>query len=260
MALVDERPSVLERLGSAMHSSNLGSAEGKIGAVDLIAALAYTQLNPDASEHAEHEAIQIDPRTELAAVLVRLKYAGDQTLGDRGAQLLEEWVRHQKAFGRWKLSSGRRDLLGLFVRQALAEWLFPVCQTCNGQEMLGMDRGEIVERRVRCTLCKGAGVLAVTRKSKTGGPGWCLTQQCWRCGGGGWSTRRRVRQGKPRVCDSCLGTGQHRANDAERVRVLGVELSTYHRRWAGRFLWLAAGLDRLDWLVRRCLQTQMKLL
>lgn len=258
--LTAEKPSVLERLGSAMSSSDLSPVDGRIGAVELIAALAYTQLNPDASAHEEQGLAQIDPRTELAAVLVRIKYAGDRGLGERAAQLLEQWMRHQKAFARWRVSTGRTDLLGLFVRQALAEWLFPVCQVCTGREMLGMDRGETVERRTRCTRCKGAGAMRSTRPSKKGGYMVTLTEQCRRCGGGGWCTTKRVRSGKPRACYACLGTGQHRANDGERARALRIEHGTYQRRWASRFDWLMAGLDRLDWLVKRCLQTQMKLL
>jgi hypothetical protein len=45
---VAEKPGVLERLGGALNSGNLESIDDRIGAVDLIAALAYTQTNPDA--------------------------------------------------------------------------------------------------------------------------------------------------------------------------------------------------------------------
>ena len=71
-------------------------------------------------------------------------------------------------------------------------------------------------------------------------------------------TIQRVRQGKPRTCYSCLGTGRRRANDAERAIALGLEHKVYQRHWVKRFSWLQAGLDRLDHLAKMALRSQLR--
>ncbi len=249
---VAEKPGVLERLGSALNSSDLAPREGKMGAVELIGALAFTQTNPDAAEHVEMDAAVIDPRTELASVLVRLKYGGDRVLGERAVTLLCGWVRHQKAFGRWKERKAG-DLVEVFARQALAEWLFPVCGECSGREFLGLEKGATEERRVRCTRCRGVGLVEVTTKSR-----WTVKRDCTGCAGRGWRTYTRVSKTKTQQCTSCNGTGRRRADDAGRARVLRLEQRVYQRHWLKRFDWLSAGLDRLDRLQRLCLQSQMR--
>lgn len=251
-----EKPGVLERLGSAFSSSDLSPREGVVGAVELLGALAYTQINPDAAAHVEVGAAVIDPRTELASILVRLKYGGDRVLGERAVLLLAHWVRHQKAFGRWKMRRGCDDLLTRFVRQGLAEWLYPVCDECHGRELVGLDKGEIQEKKVRCTLCRSSGLVRYTSEGKYRKAQ--IRKPCTSCGGGGWRTHRRVRQTKTRSCDACMGTGRRRPNDAERANALRLDHKIYERHWLRRFDWLSAGLDRLDTLERYCLQSQMK--
>jgi hypothetical protein len=258
MSLTAERPDVLERLGGALNSSDLSPDDERVRAIDLIAALAYTQINPDGAEHDALEVAPIDPRTELAAVLVRLKYAGDRELGNRAAILLGHWVRRQKAFGKWRIYPGQLSVLDCFVRQSLAEWLYPVCQVCSGREALGTARGEVVQRRVRCTRCEAKGWLMVAPKESKSGARHKVRRDCLSCNGRGWNTLTRVRQEKARECYACMGTGRQRPNDAERARVLGLEHRIYQRHWQRRFDWLAAGLDRLDRLVKRSLQMQMR--
>jgi hypothetical protein len=124
----------------------------------------------------------IDPRTELASVLVRLKYGGDRVLGDRAALLLVHWVRHQKAYTNWSVKP--RESCSIDSRSnASAEWLFPVCQACDGRALLGADRGEIIERKIRCTRCSSSGLVTVKK----------VRRICLGCGGSGWKTHRRVR-------------------------------------------------------------------
>lgn len=245
---VAEKPGVLERLGGALNSSDLSPIEDRIGAVELIGALAYTQTNPGALVHVGIEAAVIDPRTELASVLVRLKYAGDRVLGERAVGLLVHWVHHQKAFRKWKLKAGGDGLLQRFVRQGLAEWLYPVCQVCSGREFLGAEKGRIIEKRVRCTRCT-AGFVTLAKNG--------VRKQCLGCGGSGWRTHRRVSQSKMRECPTCMGSGRHRPNDSERSNALGIEHKVYQRHWVRRFDWLAAGLDRLDHLEKNCLVVQV---
>lgn len=254
MSLTAERPDVLERLGGALNSSDLSPDDERVRAIDLVAALAYTQVNPDGAEHDALEMAPIDPRTELAAVLVRLKYAGDRSLGNRAAILLGHWVRRQKAFGKWRIHPGQLSVLDCFVRQSLAEWLYPVCQVCSGREALGITRGEVVQRRIRCSRCSTKGWL--TERSSISGS--LVRRDCLRCRGRGWNTMTKVRQEKARECYACMGTGRQRPNDAERSRALGLEHRVYQRHWQRRFDWLAAGLDRLDRLVKRSLQNQMR--
>ena len=103
-----ERPNVLERLGSALNSADLQARDEVVGAVDLIVAMAYTQTNTSAAGHQALESAEIDPRTELASLLVRLKYAGDNSVAERTALKLEHWVIHQRAFRKWKINQGNR--------------------------------------------------------------------------------------------------------------------------------------------------------
>lgn len=278
-ALSAEKPGVLERLG----------AELSVGGVSLIGALAYAQINPNAEEHDAHDVAQIDPRTELAGVLVRLKHGQDPTVATRAVMLLERWVTHQRAFRRWKLKPWQSKILGRFVRTALEEWVSPVCQECHGRELVGLDRGEVVERRVRCIRCAGKGWLHEKptkakrawleqpgRRRKRGERryahealevqcGICkaracgrVTRQCPVCGGAGRRTLAKVRQRKTEQCPKCKGTGQRIPGDMERALALGVEVRTYQRHWARRFSWMASGLDRLDRLARNCLQSQLR--
>ncbi len=244
-----EKPGVLERLGVAMNSADLAPVEERIGAVELLGALAYTQTNPDATAHVELDAAVIDPRTELASVLVRLKYGGDRVLGERAVRLLVLWVHNQRAYRKWKLRAGDTTL-ERFVRQGLAEWLYPVCQVCQGRGVLGMDKGAAVSKRVRCKRCDGTGEVRLKSTN--------VRRTCAPCHGMGGMTVWRQIRGKPRECYSCMGTGARRPNDAERARVLHVEQRVYQRHWLRRFDWLGSGLDRLDRLEQHCLQSQLR--
>jgi len=254
---VAERPGVLERLGAALNTSDLSPSPLGTTSVDLIGALAYTQTNSDAAEHGELEIASINPRTELASILVRVKYGGDRALGNRAALLLVHWVQHQKAFRKWKPKVPPADsVLHRFVRQGLAEWLFPVCQECSGRTMLGLDKGEVIEKRVRCTRCHGRGWLQeIPRESKIR---VALRMDCRVCRGNGWKVHRKPAQTKARECNVCLGTGGLRTSDAERANALGLELKRYQRTWPRRFSWLSSGLDRLDKLEQYCLQSQLR--
>ena len=246
------KPDVLERAGIAL---SVGSDP------DLVGALAYAQTNPNAEEHEVRDIAEIDARTELGSQLVRLKLGGDASVASRVTLLLERWVRHQRAFRRWKLRPGRVDMVTRFVRQCLDEWLFATCTECHGRQLVGLDRGEIVERRIRCVRCAGRGWLnevpRYTHKSPTM-IGFKVRSDCRMCGGGGWRTVSRVRQRKTEQCGKCKGTGLRIAASAERARALGVDVRVYEKHWEWRFGWLAASLDRLDHIERRCLQSQLR--
>lgn len=246
------KPDVLERAGVAL---SVG------GDPDLIGALAYAQTNPNAEEHDAHEVAEIDPRTDLGSLLVRLKLGGDASVASRTAMLLERWVRHQRAFRRWKMRPGRDDLVGRFVQQCLDEWLFPTCGECVGRQLVGLDRGEIVERRVRCMRCAGKGWLNEVPSYTPRAPsrlGVKVRKDCHQCGGRGLRTSVRVRQRKTEQCGKCKGTGLRIASSAERALALGLDVRVYERHWERRFSWLASGLDRLEHVERRCLQSQLR--
>jgi len=255
-----DRPDVLERVASALTSADLSPRAGVVSQVDLITAMAYAQMNPSAEERPVRaiteldpgERAEIDPRTRLGGLLLRLKLGADGSVAREAAMLLEHWVRHQRAFRRWKLRQGRGDLVQNFVRQCLDEWLFPTCTECHGRQLVGLDRGEIVERRVRCARCRGAGWL--NEKTKRGR----VNKDCHACGGKGARTIAKVRQRKTEQCPRCKGTGQRIASSAERARALGLDVRVYERHWEKRFTWLAAGLDRLDLVEKRSLQSQLR--
>lgn len=250
-----EKPGVVERLASALNSNNLAPDGERARPVDLIGALGYTQINPDREAHAEVEVPTVDARTELGSVLMRVKYAGDRALLHRGQLLLSRWVMRQRAYTKWKIRPGADDLFGRFIAQGLAEWLDPVCPACHGRQLLGMERGAIRERRVRCQPCKGAGRL---HRKQAGGALSAAVHPCQSCLGKGWLTRTRVVQDKPRACSACNGTGHARPNDTARALVLGVQLPVYEKHWLRRFDWLAAALDGLDRHERNCLQAQFR--
>jgi len=256
------KPGVLERLGTALNSADLQSHDEVVGAVDLIAAMAYTQTNASAAEHVALEAAEIDPRTELASLLVRLKYAGDNSVGERVAIKLEHWVIHQRAFRKWKIKPGQSRQLHCFVRTALEEWLFPVCTECHGRELVGLEREELVEKRLRCTRCRGKGTLHETPRYSDRSPtrlGVKVRKDCPQCGGCGWRTHLRSRQrAKTDTCARCKGTGQRIPGDMERAMAIGIEVRIYQRDWAKRFTWLATGLDKIDHTQKRSLQSWLR--
>lgn len=253
-----DKPNVLERLGSALNSSDLQARDERLGAVDLIAAMAYSQTNASAAEHLQLEAAMIDPRTDLGSLLVRLKYAGDDSVAERTMLKLEHWVIHQRAFRRWKMKPGQSRQLRAFVCAGLDEWLNPVCGECHGRQLVGLDREEITERLVRCVRCRGKGWLQevprYTEKSPTriGSP---VRKDCHACGGRRWLTHRRVKQRKTDICWKCKGTGLRIPSSMERATAIGVDVRVYERHWAKRFSWIAAGLDRLDHTEKRSLQS-----
>lgn len=256
-----EKPGVLERLGSALNSSSLQSRDEVVGAVDLITAMAYSQSNASAAAHAVLEEAVIDHRTELAALLVRLKYAGDGSVAMVAALKLEHWVTHQRAFRRWKLRPGQSRIFRAFVQAGLDEWLNPVCVECCGRQLVGLEREEIVEKRIRCARCRGRGWLQEIPRYTAHSPsaiGKAVRKDCSSCRGGGWRTQQRVSQRKTDICWKCKGTGLRIAGDLERAQVLGIDVRVYERHWDKRFTWLAAALDRLDHTEKRSLQSWLK--
>jgi hypothetical protein len=202
---------------------------------------------PGRAEHLPLDAAVIDPRTELASVLVRLKYGGDRVLGDRATHLLVHWVRHQKAYTNWSVKP-RSSVLDRFAQQCLGRMALPC--------LPGLRRPRAPRRRSR-------------RDHRAQDPLHALQQLGPRDGEESAPHLPRLRRqrmenapactpSKTRECTSCLGTGLRRPSDAERVRVLGIEHKTYLRHWLKRFAWLAAGLDRLDRLQKYCLQSQLR--
>jgi len=256
-----EKPGVLERLGTALNSSSLKTRADVVCAVDLVIAMAYTQTNASAVEHDELKAIEIDRRTELASLLVRLKYAGDNSVAERTAVKLEHWVIHQRAFRKWKIKPWQSRQLRCFVRTALDEWLFSVCAECHGLQLVGLERGKIVEKRIRCGRCHGRGWLHEVPRYGDRSPtrlGVKVSMDCPICGGNGWRTHQRVQHRKTERCAKCKGTGLRIPGEIERAQALGIEVRVYERHWAKRFTWLAAALDRLDHTERRSLQSWLQ--
>jgi hypothetical protein len=260
---VIEKPNILEKLGAALNSSDLSPVEGRTGAVELIGAMGFAQINPSALEHGEHELATIDPRTELGSVLVRIKYGGDRAMVERAARLLIAWVHHQRAYRRWKLRAGGEGLLEKFVRTGFADWLDPVCRVCSGRKMLGLERGAVKSKRVRCSRCGGVGTRDLMPRNPkysrtTGKTARQIRRPCSACHGMGAITVNREVRENPGQCSSCNGTGVHRPSAADHALTIGVDLTVYERHWAKRFSWLAGALDRIDHTEMRCLQAQME--
>lgn len=250
MSVTAEKPGIVERLGSALQSTNLAPNAERDVPIDLIAALGMLQANIDGEAHGGRETTAIDPRAELGAVLLRIKYGGDNTLGERAVHLLVRWIRAQRTCGKWKLGRHGESMLERFARQGLAEWLYPVCPVCHGRQVLGIARGEVVERRVRCSPCRGDG--AVARKQGQ------VRFECTTCRGFGWIAKRRIVAEKPRTCTACSGSGSRvKGIEGERMRALGIPENAYVKFWERRFSWLAGAFDRIDDLEKRGLQIQM---
>ena len=247
-----ERASILERVGSALNSSDLSPDAERSRPIDLIGALAMVQINASGIDHAEREACVVDPNTELGAVLVRLKYAGDHGLQDRALRLLVLWISHQKAYSRWKVKPGSHNLIDRFASQGLDEWLDDTCHACHGRRMLGIERDVLRERRIRCAGCKGQGRIGVRSKRKN-----VIVIQHDACMGRGWLTKSRLQQENPRPCSLCSGTGRRIASDAERARSLGLPIPVYAKHWPKRFSWLESAFDRLNTLEKNCLRASL---
>jgi len=250
MTLAMEKPDVLERLGSAMGSSDLSPHLDKPAATDLLAALAMVQLRAGEDVPGGFSSWTIDPRTELGGVLLRLKIGGDRSVENRALHMLVRWLLHQRACRGWKLKPGQGSIIERFARQGLREWLYPTCDACHGRQMLGLDRGEIVERRIRCTRCRGQGWLTETEKK--------VTRDCVRCGGSGARKLVKVRKSKPEHCLRCGGTGQRRITVAERAAALGLDVKTCERHWEKRFAWIERSFDWINHLLKRQLQSQLR--
>lgn len=267
-----DKPDLRERLGAALNTSDLRS-DSRERPSDIIGALGFTQLNPEADAHDEHELVVIDARSELGAMLMRLKYGGDRVLGDRAATLLVWWMRRQRAYAKWKLRPNGEALLAKFARQALAEWLYPVCPACNGRRYRGLERDTVIAKRVRCNRCRGRGEVSYKPSDRLPGGAFKrrspkldqerirttrLWMQCASCHGMGKVTIQRKVTEDPGDCRECNGTGNRLANDVERALSLGIDQQLYQRHWLRRFDWLSSGLDRLDMREKHCLQAQME--
>lgn len=268
MSVVNERPGVIELTGAAVNASDLSPREGVLGAVERVAALAYTQMNPGALEHSATEQIEIDPGSELAAVLIRLKAGGQRREAERALQLLVQWIRHQRAYAKWKVRDGD-SLVHTFARRALFEWLNDTCPECGGAAWRGLERDSLMTKRTACRPCRGSGrvdylsvgMLNAQGRWVGGVAGECgkwMRRICAACGGNGKRFQDKVRAIKPKECSDCRGTGRRLADDAGRASVLGVPALTYQKHWLRRFEWLSARLDRLDRLETNLLRSALR--
>lgn len=246
------KPSLQERIGGAVSGGRLASVAGREGAGDLVAALALTQINPGAGEHGERDDAQIDPRAEVAAVLLRIKAGGQLRDAGRAIDLLVNWIRNQRAFSKWKIKSGH-GILHSFVAQSLAEWLFQACPACRGTRSVGIERDAVVSRpvKIRCNECKGKGFKVLQSRNRMG----YVRHPCGACQSFGHAMHDRVEKVKPGDCSTCRGTGRAMVNDSQRARALGVSFDIYQRHWLRRFAWLASRLDYLEGHQNRLLQS-----
>jgi uncharacterized protein YbaR (Trm112 family) len=243
----DEKTGLRERIGAAVNAQDLSCIEGERGALDLVAALGLTQINPGAQEHARTEVVEIDPNARLGALLIRIKAGRQYREGELAVELLVHWIREQpKFFGMRKIGLRRArqkgpGLLHGFVRQAFAEWVWPVCPVCKGADWDGKRASDMITRRHLCPECRGGlRILARTERGKL------YRKACPRCSSLGFILRDELQGLRPKTCFACRGTGYRLIDDAERARALGVSLEIYARHWIRRFVWVHERLDRLD--------------
>lgn len=242
-----ERPGLIERAGVAVNASNLEPIEGREGAVEKVAALGLTQINRGAVEHGARDQAEIDPSAELGVVLMRFKAGRQHREAERAVYLLLSWVRHQKAYSRWKVKAGP-NLLQSFVTRALCEWIWDVCPVCDGVEWQGLERDALVSKRRGCVTCKGEGRIWYApkqpgKRSASVGP---VARICPDCCGNRKVLVEKVQSVTPRECKACNGTGRRRPHDGERARALAISFEAYQKHWLRRFDWLMARLDTLD--------------
>jgi hypothetical protein len=266
MATTAEKPGLMERMGRAVNATSLASKDGQIGNVEMVAALAFAQMNPSGDVHVARKdaEIEIDPGAYLGSLLIRIK-AGRRpgSVPTKEAMVavdnLVHWVRQQKYFSKWKLRDGH-GMLRSFVMQGLAEWLTDTCPDCDGVEWTGLERDSVKAKRVKCRSCKGTGWGSRTKRSgpRSDGPPITLRIACPACSGYRSVLKEVVRPVRPKQCGSCRGTGRRLANDPERSRVLAVSMATYERHWIRRFEWLRDRLDALDKSEKNMLQTQLQ--
>lgn len=241
------------------------------GALDRAAALGSAQLrrqeggavltlHDDPTLSMKHrtslvERASPDLGLELAALLLRAKYAGDHRGIRRANFLLALRLRFRAKRSVRRASKGEAIAIAL-ASQSIAEWLADLCDKCNGTGRCDMTLGRMDERLVACKRCAASGQVGVygPRMMQLLWAGDHDGQElrptsitCPECRGSKIAyARTRVHQNLGSVCTRCGGTGGARPKHTDRAIAIGVSRETYLRVWSSWFDWALAHLNSLD--------------
>lgn len=276
MSRIVERPTVREAVAAGISD----------GGLDRAAALGSAQLprgddGDVLTRIAANEERVRDGRDlglELAALLLRAKYAGDHggitmakyrfalRLRVRSKQYLRGGVRKDKS-------------IVAVASQSIVEWIADRCEKCQGTGIRGARFGGVEDLLRPCKLCRqdGEPTGLVAYKAKGVKPNGkpapeaaafrnsddpytkalceamigngmdMITIQCPACRGMRFVVeRRRIHAKMGRVCHACGGDGEAPERYNDRARVIGISRDAYWRMWHQWFVWASGHLSSLD--------------
>lgn len=143
---MSDRPSTLERLSTALSSSDLSVDADHRGDVDFIVALGMA-----ASRNGS-----------VAAPLTRLHLAGSATELKSTLRSVTGLVRRMNAKRNWRLNGQAVHTVAL---QALAHHIVPVCQVCQGRQFELQKGAPVLSTRI-CKACHGTGRRPIQKKHR----------------------------------------------------------------------------------------------
>lgn len=136
MTRIEERPSPLERLSTALGSDDLSVVERSRKDIDYIIALGC-----------------IGNRNKNASALLHVELAGSRVSFREAKQAAINITRNLDAKRDWKL--GGQDIKDV-AATAIKMWLVPVCSKCEGRKYQNMPGTPMLSTAV-CSRCHGTG-------------------------------------------------------------------------------------------------------
>jgi hypothetical protein len=281
MAIAMDRPTVRERIAAEIsdgcgldQAAALGSAQmkrGDDGQVLTVNDAAHLEVKVRAG------LVERDGRDlglELAALLLRAKYAGDfrGITQARYRFALRLRVRTRAYLRRRGRAS---EVVHNLAGQTIAEWIADRCEPCKGTGIRGLTMGGVEEFLRPCSTCDSTGSITYIARGlrpngsaapkaaalRTSDDAYTqnlyaglvdagkdrVTMQCPSCRGMRYLLeRKRVRQRFGKVCLRCDGEGDAKPRYTERARALSVSMESYHRSWHSWFDWAHSHLTALD--------------
>ena len=139
-----ERPSPLERLSTALNSSDLTVDADHRGDVDYVLALGF------ASAH--HSAV--------AAPMMHVHLTGTHSALHTAYDAVLAMVKRLSAKRNWRLNAQGLQAVAL---QSLSHHVSPSCEACHGRKFELQDNAPVLSTRV-CRSCRGTGRRPVQKK------------------------------------------------------------------------------------------------
>lgn len=141
-----DRPSVIERLSSALHSSDLTFDADHRGDLDYVVAAGIA-----ASRHGS-----------VALPMLHVHYAGRPSDLNAAFHAVLGLVKRFNAKRNWRLNGRSMQVVAL---HALSHHVDPTCKHCHGRKFETMDDAPMLSAKV-CRHCHGTGRRQVQKKHR----------------------------------------------------------------------------------------------